>query len=113
MRKTLFTTFLIVMFFTTMPSAGLIDDILKAVNSSSKKGPDNTTVISGLKEALSIGTEKAVKNVSQIDVYFANEMIKILIPEKIQAETLPQQNISKQKHMIKSMARSSLSSHRA
>ncbi|MEE9557664.1 MAG: DUF4197 domain-containing protein, partial [Candidatus Adiutricales bacterium] len=43
--------------------------------------------ISGLKEALSIGTENAVRNVSRLDGYFANQMIKILMPEKIRRVT--------------------------
>jgi hypothetical protein len=64
--------------------AGMFDTIIKGIGSSSQQGPDDSTVISGLKEALSIGTEKAVKNVSQLDGYFGNEAIKILMPEKIQ-----------------------------
>jgi hypothetical protein len=46
--------------------------------------PDQKTTISGLKEALSIGTDKAVKSVSKNDGYFRNEMIKILLPDKVQ-----------------------------
>lgn len=66
-------------------NAGFLDDLLKGVGSRPlKEGLDDNTIISGLKEALSIGTEKAVKNVSQIDGYFGNEVIKILMPEKIQ-----------------------------
>ncbi len=49
-----------------------------------KQSPDEQKVISGLKEALSIGTEQAVKNVSQLDGYFGHQAIKILVPEKIQ-----------------------------
>jgi hypothetical protein len=47
-------------------------------------GPDEATTISGLKEALSIGTGNAVTSVSQLDGYFTNLAIKILLPEKIQ-----------------------------
>jgi hypothetical protein len=64
--------------------AGFLDDIIKGFDLSSEKGPDASTVISGLKEALTIGTENAVTDVSQIDGYLANESIKILMPEKIQ-----------------------------
>jgi hypothetical protein len=68
-------------------SAGLLDDVFKTVEqpstSSSKKAPDDKTTISGLKEALSVGTNNAVKNVSKMDGYFGNEAIKILLPEKI------------------------------
>jgi len=54
------------------------------ITTSTKKGPDSNTVVSGLKKPCRLGREKAVKNVSQPDGYFANEMIKILMPEKIQ-----------------------------
>jgi hypothetical protein len=54
---------------------------------SSQKAPDEKTTVSGLKEALSIGTNNAVKNVSRVDGYFGNEAIKILMPEKIRKVT--------------------------
>jgi len=38
----------------------------------------------GLKEALKIGTENAVKLVSQEDGFYKNDLIKILLPEKLQ-----------------------------
>ena len=65
--------------------AGFLDDMLNKIPSlSSKQELDDSTVISGLKEALSIGTDKAVKEVSKTDGYFGNNAIKILMPEKIQ-----------------------------
>ncbi|MBN2468938.1 MAG: DUF4197 domain-containing protein [Deltaproteobacteria bacterium] len=60
--------------------AGLLDDFGIFL----KKSPDENTVIAGLKEALTVGTENAVGSVSQVDGYFGNEIIKILMPEKIQ-----------------------------
>ena len=39
-------------------------------------------IAGGLKEALSVGAEKAGKNISSIDGYFANAAIKILMPEE-------------------------------
>ncbi len=39
-------------------------------------------IAAGLKEALSVGAEKAGKNSSSIDGYFANAAIKILMPEE-------------------------------
>jgi hypothetical protein len=55
-------------------------------------------LISGLKEALDVGTKKAVELVSQVDGYFANEVIKILIPEDMQkiASTLASVGFQKQ-----------------
>lgn len=62
-----------------------LDDVMKGVGSVTKTATtDDATVVSGLKEALAIGAENAVKNVSQTDGYFGNKLIKILMPEKIQ-----------------------------
>jgi hypothetical protein len=47
-------------------------------------GLDKDTVAAGLKEALSLGSQNAVKAVSQADGYFKNPSIKIPLPEKIQ-----------------------------
>jgi hypothetical protein len=46
---------------------------------------DDSTIAKGLKEALATGTTRAVTTVSQRDGYFGNEMIKILLPEKIRS----------------------------
>ena len=49
----------------------------------SKSGPlSNDQVIAGLKEALTIGTERGTKTVSSLDGYFGNAAIKILMPEE-------------------------------
>lgn len=55
-------------------------------------------LVSGLKEALDVGTKNAVELVSQVDGYFANEVIKILVPEKMQkvADTLGTLGLQKQ-----------------
>src|SRR4030043_1696239 len=65
--------------------AGLFDDIKKGSGSgASRAGPDDSQVVGGLKEALTIGTGNAVNLVSLKDGYFTNQAIKILMPEKIQ-----------------------------
>jgi len=68
-----------------------LDDVLKGVQSpgsadtaGGRNALDQKTTISGLKEALSIGTRNAVGSVSKMDGYFGNELIKILLPEKLQ-----------------------------
>lgn len=43
----------------------------------------NDKIISGLKQALQIGTDKAVKSTGRTDGYFLNASIKILMPEKL------------------------------
>jgi hypothetical protein len=65
--------------------AGILDDIVKTFENSIKTDLDDKTIISGLKEALSVGTKNAVVDISNLDGYFRNEMIKILMPEKLKA----------------------------
>jgi RNA binding exosome subunit len=84
MRKLSFLILFVFALSVPMSYAGFLDNIFKDIGGIRQGGPDNDTIISGLKEALSIGTDKAVKNVSQVDGYFGNKMIKILMPEKIQ-----------------------------
>ena len=70
-------------FSASLTHAGWLDDIKKGVGGSSNAGTDDSTIAAGLKEALSTGTENALNTVSQADGYFGNQMIKILMPEKI------------------------------
>lgn len=63
--------------------AGLLDQAQRMLSSGSQGGADNATIVSGLKEALSVATGDAVKAVGRTDGYFSNQAIKILMPEKI------------------------------
>ncbi len=87
MKNIIFVIISVLLFITPVCHAGFLDNLLKDFGLSAEQGPDNSTVISGLKEALSVGTENTVKEVSQIDGYLANEAIRILIPEKIRMVT--------------------------
>ena len=60
---------------------GLLKSPVPSLQTST--GLDNDTVVQGLKEALSLGTSRAVASVGQTDGFFTNPVIKILIPEKI------------------------------
>jgi hypothetical protein len=89
MRKTLWALVLFwVMVLPCLAEAGIFDTIVKelpvAKSGVSQSGLDQETTVSGLKEALAIGTENAVKAVSKTDGYFSNQMVKILLPDKIQ-----------------------------
>jgi hypothetical protein len=68
--------------------AGFFEDLTSVLDEAGG-GPgsslDDSTIARGLKEALATGTTRAVKAVSQRDGYFSNEMIKILLPEKIRS----------------------------
>jgi hypothetical protein len=75
--------------FAGFAGAGLLDDVVKELPRIKRavipeSAVDEKTAVSGIKEALSIGTKKAVGALSKTDGYFANEMVKILLPDKIQ-----------------------------
>jgi len=83
MKKKCLFIFVAFVFSASLTHAGLLDDIMKGVGGASKAGTEDSTIAAGLKEALSTGTENAVNTVSKADGYFGNQMIKILMPEKI------------------------------
>jgi hypothetical protein len=59
---------------------------LKAVTGTTEgSSPGSANVTQGLKEALRVGTEKAVSRTSQTDGFFSNPLIKIVMPEKFQS----------------------------
>jgi RNA binding exosome subunit len=66
--------------------AGLLGDLTReALPSARSTGSlDDSTIVKGLKEALATGTERAVNEVAKPDGYFGNQLIKILLPDKIQ-----------------------------
>ena len=61
----------------------LLDQLQQMLSPASQGGRDDATIVSGLKEALSVATGDAVKAVGRTDGYFSNQAIKILMPEKI------------------------------
>jgi len=64
------------------------DDFLKGVDKLASPGAKtlgDDKIISGLKEALSIGTENTANLTGSIDGFLKNEAIKILLPEKLQS----------------------------
>lgn len=65
--------------------AGFLDSLLKTINTptAATSGLDEATVVKGLKEAFSTGAGNAVAAVSRTDGYFGNELIRILMPEKL------------------------------
>lgn len=66
--------------------AAELKDMLRSFGSTpkgSQSSSDEGTTGAGLKEALAVGTENAVKSLSKPDGYFGNELVKILMPEKL------------------------------
>ncbi len=92
MLRKLTLVILVLVGFADAALAGPLDDLMKGIKTPGIKAPggaqssapEEKTVISGLKEALSIGTGKAVTSVSKMDGYLANQAIKILLPDNIQ-----------------------------
>jgi len=69
-----------------------LDDIMKGVGrlpkapagESTTGATDDKTTGAGIKEALAVGTERAVTSLSAVDGYFGNQAVKILMPSSIQ-----------------------------
>jgi hypothetical protein len=107
-RKTVVIVMLILFVLPAPLSAGFLDDLLKKVEKATSSGLDEETIISGLKEALEVGTGNAVNDVSKINGYYKNEFIKILMPEKIKkvADIMVQFGFEKEVNtFVKSMNR--------
>lgn len=64
---------------------GTLLDKVRKPSSATDLPADDTTVVRGLKEALTIGTENAVKSLARQDGYYGNQMVRILLPEKIRS----------------------------
>lgn len=59
----------------------------KLIKTSSKPGLSNDEIVSGLKEALSVGTNNASQKLSAADGFFKDAAVKILMPaEAVKAE---------------------------
>ncbi len=86
MKKTIIV--LLIMFVQIFSAhichAGLFDGFKKLFSSVTQEGIDESTIIAALKEAISIGSDNAVKSVSELDGYLANQAIKIVIPKEFE-----------------------------
>ncbi len=85
MKYLLYFAFVTLLVLPSFCQAGFIDDLFREVTSSQQQDfLDNSTIVKGLKEALATGTERAVIEVAKPDGYFGNQLIKILLPDRIQ-----------------------------
>ncbi|MCX5816336.1 MAG: DUF4197 domain-containing protein [Proteobacteria bacterium] len=89
MKKTSLLSAIFLFGMVALCYAGPLDDMLKGVKLPAGvnlpgAGQDDSTIVSGLKEALSIGTGNAVVSTSKLDGYYKNQMIRILLPDNIQ-----------------------------
>ncbi len=59
----------------------ILNKIIKPVNGSNRN-LSNEDIISGLKEALRVGTDSSAHKLGKVDGYFADMAVKILMPEE-------------------------------
>lgn len=71
---------------TARPAFAQIDQILRGLGLSSPPGGlTDARVGAALKEALQVSTQNAVQLTGRVDGYFANEAIRILMPERLRS----------------------------
>jgi hypothetical protein len=76
------------LFVLAGPAGAQWDKLLKGLGGgegSAGAGLSDAKIGAGLKEALQVATEKAVSLTGKTDGYFANQAIKILMPEKLRS----------------------------
>ena len=73
------------LFLLAGPAAAQLDKLLKGLGGEGRQGTglSDAKIGAGLKEALQVATEKTVGLTGKTDGYFANQAIKILMPEKL------------------------------
>jgi len=86
MKQSVCYVFFFILLLVSPCWAGFFDDFTREVFPPTQQNStlDNSIIVKGLKEALATGTERAVAQVSKPDGYFSNQLIKILLPDKVQ-----------------------------
>ena len=70
---------------STFASCDTARQVLESVNTAYGTGAgglSNTDIVTGLKQALSVGAQNSSQQLSSVDGFFANAAIKILLPEE-------------------------------
>src|SRR6201996_237136 len=70
-------------FMFSIPAHAQLDEIEKRIGINGASGLSESKVASGLKQALQVGSENAVKIVGKPNGYFGNEAIKIVMPKDL------------------------------
>jgi hypothetical protein len=81
MKKMIFELVLSSLLFSGCETA---QQILKDYGQTTPGGLSNADIVSGLKEALSVGAQQSSSQLSALDGFFKNAAIKILLPEEAQ-----------------------------
>ncbi|MEO6490355.1 MAG: DUF4197 domain-containing protein, partial [Ferruginibacter sp.] len=96
MKKLVLILIALPLAFSLSAQSGLLKDINKKIKKDSTKNIlsavsknlgggtslSNEDIISGLKEALTIGTDSSTKRLSRVDGFFTDAALKILMPEE-------------------------------
>jgi hypothetical protein len=72
-----------VLLLLTIPALGQVGEISKRLGLGNQSTVTDSRIASGLKEALQVGANNAVKLTGRPDGYFGNEAIKILLPKNL------------------------------
>lgn len=70
--------------FSSCSAFAQFDQVTKELGLGGPSSLSDSKVASGLKEALQVGAENAVKSTGKTDGYFGNQAIKILLPKNLQ-----------------------------
>ncbi len=86
-RTRVVLTALVALLLGATSSSAQLPDLFKNLPQlpSSGGGLGDARIAQGLKEALKVGTENAVGLTGRVDGYFANQAIKILMPERLKS----------------------------
>jgi hypothetical protein len=87
MKKLLVLHFLFLSFLVVSHAqSSLVNDVKNAVagKSNSGAGLSNEDIVSGLKQALTLGAQKSADKLSVVDGFFKDAAVKILLPEQAQ-----------------------------
>lgn len=83
MKQTLALIIWLVVMLVVSSASAQFGELLEQFGMGQPSGLSESKIVSGLKEALQIGTEKTVNLTGQLNGYLGNEAIKILMPEKL------------------------------
>ncbi len=83
MKKKLIFGFFFTLILCSYSYASLWDVVRETLNAINTTRPAKSKIDLGLKEALSVGIKNSITYLARTDGYFANQAVKILLPEEV------------------------------
>ncbi|HPD57291.1 MAG TPA: DUF4197 domain-containing protein [Smithellaceae bacterium] len=83
MKKKLIFGFFFMLILCNYSYASLWDVVKETLNTINTARPAESKIDLGLKEALSVGIKNSITYLARTDGYFANQAVKILLPEEV------------------------------